>query len=416
MKNKFPGYYTPTKKEFEKLWDNCLFVLDANVLTNLYRYTPKTSDELLEILEKVSDRLWVPYQAALEYQRRRLNVIAGQEEAYDKIIGVLNKAQNKLQGELGEFNRHPYISTSDLLKQTDGIFSTITKNIESSKKKHPDLLENDTLRSKITRILKDKVGPSYKDKRLDEIAKEGESRFEKKVPPGFMDETKNDNKYGDLILWFQTIDKAKEVKKPVILITDDAKEDWWWKFKGRTLGPRSELVEEIKLEAGVQFYMYSSDQFMEHAREYLKQTVDQSAIDEVKEISKQKETSAVILNITQQISEVDNELDNIKSQLIEVNEEISLLRKQNDTMTVELGETSRHILNKRYYGVDMPEQQYIELLEKRVVIERDIKDLQLRLEQSNRLSKRLKMRQVEVLTRRQILVERYNELSIKLVE
>ena len=84
MKNIFPGYYRPTIKEFSNLWNSCLFVLDANVLLNLYRYSQETSDELIQILKQVSGRLWVPHQAAFEYQKNRLQIIASQIEEYDK--------------------------------------------------------------------------------------------------------------------------------------------------------------------------------------------------------------------------------------------------------------------------------------------------------------------------------------------
>jgi hypothetical protein len=56
MRKTFSGYYRPTEDEFAEMWRNCLFVLDANVLLNLYRYSRKTSDEFLGILDGVSDR------------------------------------------------------------------------------------------------------------------------------------------------------------------------------------------------------------------------------------------------------------------------------------------------------------------------------------------------------------------------
>jgi len=69
MKKTFPGYYCLTEEEFSVLWNTCLFVLDANVLLNLYSYSQETSNELIGILKQISDRLWIPHQAALEYQK-----------------------------------------------------------------------------------------------------------------------------------------------------------------------------------------------------------------------------------------------------------------------------------------------------------------------------------------------------------
>jgi hypothetical protein len=63
MRNIFPGYYRPTDEEFYKMWQECIFVFDANVLLNLYRYSPDTRDELLDVLERLKDRIWIPHQA-----------------------------------------------------------------------------------------------------------------------------------------------------------------------------------------------------------------------------------------------------------------------------------------------------------------------------------------------------------------
>ena len=101
------------------------------------------------------------------------------------------------------------------------------------------------------------------------------------------------SEYGDLVLWFQTIDKAKESNQPILLITDDRKDDWWLKFEGRTIGPQPELVHEIVSEADVSFYMYSADPFMEYASKYLKRQVNQRAIEEVRKIRRRDEYEAL---------------------------------------------------------------------------------------------------------------------------
>jgi hypothetical protein len=94
--------------------------------------------------------------------------------------------------------------------------------------------------------------------------------------------------FGDLILWFQVIDKAEKDKTPIIIVTDDVKEDWWWKHAGRIVGPHPDLVAEIRTKADVDFYMYVSDQFMKYARQFLKEEVDQGAIDEIQEVRAQE--------------------------------------------------------------------------------------------------------------------------------
>ena len=40
-------------------------MLDANVLLNLYRYPEPARKDLFKVLNKIKERIWVPYHAAL---------------------------------------------------------------------------------------------------------------------------------------------------------------------------------------------------------------------------------------------------------------------------------------------------------------------------------------------------------------
>lgn len=57
MKEKFKEYYKPTEEEFKDLWGNCEFIFDANVLLNIYRYSPKTTGEFFDVLINIQDRI-----------------------------------------------------------------------------------------------------------------------------------------------------------------------------------------------------------------------------------------------------------------------------------------------------------------------------------------------------------------------
>jgi len=84
MKNQFSEFYRPSKAEFAELWKTAIFVVDANFLLDLYRYSEKTSHDLLETLEKVAEenRLWIPHQVAFEFHENRLKVISAQVRKY----------------------------------------------------------------------------------------------------------------------------------------------------------------------------------------------------------------------------------------------------------------------------------------------------------------------------------------------
>lgn len=290
MRKTFPGHYRPTEVEFSELWNNCLFVLDANVLLNLYRYSEKTVKELIDMLTEISERLWVPHQAALEYHRQRLNVIYHQREAYGRIQEGLDKARRQLESDLANYRRHPLIDVQPLIEKIRFAFTNVKEELDKTEQKHPDLIQNDPLMDKITTLLDGKVGLPYTSEKLEEIYKIGEKRYKEKVPPGYSDAKKEGiEKYGDLILWFQIIDKYKEVKKPIIFVTDDGKEDWWYQFRGQRIGPQPQLVEEIVEIAKVSFYMYQTDPFMEYMQKHLKRKIEPKAIEEVRDIRQQDE-------------------------------------------------------------------------------------------------------------------------------
>jgi hypothetical protein len=335
MRKSFPGYYRPSEDEFRKLWGKCLFVLDANVLLNLYRYSEETRKKLIDILEQVETRIWVPHQAALEYQRNRLDVISAQREAYKQIGQLLDDTAKKLEAQLRSYKRHPLINAEKLLASIKEVLSAQAGDLETVRQKHPDLVDRDLVREALTKLLDGKVGPPYTDERMKQICKEGEDRYAKSMPPGYKDaKTKEgDRMFGDLVLWYQVMDKAASDKVPIIIVTDDAKEDWWWRHEGKIVGPNPDLVAEIRVRADVAFYMYVSDQFMEYARQYLKQNIDQRAIDEIREIRKHDERQRIeverFLRVQEnRMQEFSSELHALASEIGHVRSEIEAVASQ----------------------------------------------------------------------------------------
>lgn len=317
MKTIFHGYYQPTDQEFDELWQNGFFVLDANVLLNLYRYSPEVRKDFLNIFAQISDRLWLPHQVALEYQENRLEVIAQQKNMYIDTLKILHQTSDdfsKLRKnlvDLGLLHKTPSdFVLAGLLGNALADFEYLCKKFEDTspelenvlKQKQaqaPDLSRQDDIRDILTTHLSGKVGPPYSPKRLLEIYEIGEKRYKSKIPPGYRDNNKEGEmrygnltikeKFGDLISWYQIIDRAKETQKPIIFVTDEKKEDWWWKAKDdKTIGPRPELITEMKAEANVSFYMYNSERFIERVQHYFKVEVTRGILDEIRKITGQR--------------------------------------------------------------------------------------------------------------------------------
>jgi hypothetical protein len=234
MKSKFPGYFKLTDKEINELWEKALFVFDANILLNLYRYSDETRNDFFKILEKIKDRIWIPHQSASEFFENRLNVISQQEKSYEEATNALKAIENEFKNS----RQHPFI-TLKLLKKFSTLSREICEQLNDSKEFHNKRINQDDVLDKIETLFNEKVGNEYEKNQLEEIYKEGEVRFLDKIPPGYKDNGKKDNsskdtrKYGDLVVWKQILDKSKELKQGIILITDDRKEDWWVRLKAK---------------------------------------------------------------------------------------------------------------------------------------------------------------------------------------
>ena len=289
MKDKFAEYYKVAESDLKKHWQQDIFSFDANVLLNLYRYTPKTRDAFFNLLEKIKDRIWISYQAAYEYQKNRLIVINAQKEAYKDIRDTLEKKKGEIEAKLNSFKKHPYLQTVELKSQIESAFHSIEKDLDKLEREHPDYLTEDPIWEKLTELLEARVGEDFSKEDLEKLYREGKKRYEEEVPPGYMDAKNKKNEadkslYGDLLVWKQIIQKAKKIDSSVILITDDLKEDWWYKFKGKTISPRPELIKEFKEETGKRINIYQADVFLELANKNLMQNTDKDAIQEMRKI------------------------------------------------------------------------------------------------------------------------------------
>lgn len=291
MKKHFPGYFYPSKREIKNLWDSCVFAVDANILLNLYRYSDETRNEFLRILESIKERLWLPHRAAQEYFNNRLPVIAQQEKAYDETIKTLKNVQNDLQN----VRQHPFV-TEKLMKRLSSVFDDVSKELHKNKDIHSNRAGNDKIQEALKTLFEGRVGDPFSDDKLESILKEGEERYAKKIPPGYKDDGKNNEgtlpdsayrKFGDLIVWYQLIEKSLKTKKGIIFINDDKKEDWWQIFKGKNLGPRPELIKEFTDLTKKRFYMYQSDRFLELAAEHFKQDLKPESVNEIRDLRRQ---------------------------------------------------------------------------------------------------------------------------------
>lgn len=318
MKDKYPGWYPKSSAQASALWANAIFVPDANVLLHCLRHPATVREELLRLFDVLKASLWIPYQIGLEFHRNRLDVELGAQDAYETLMrdqeAVLEKARERLR----QLRAHPTISVVKELAALDMFAGDFRARMVAAQATHPVEEIADAV-ARLTQLLDGRIGDKWKAEELAALKKEGDDRYTKKIPPGYKDAKKDlgeFDKYGDLIIWKDMITKAKSDNRPVIFISDDTKEDWWWIHKGRKLGPRPELIEEFQAGSDQDFHIYEFGQFLRFAAERFPEIqagvyqVERSLQDDERARRKQSEVAEAI-ETRAKVRELEDERDQI---------------------------------------------------------------------------------------------------------
>ncbi len=230
---------------------------------------------MLAVLTELKERLWIPYQVALEFQRQRLNVISTKRKATEEALKTAKTFVDELKQKVEALQIDKYglgLESGPLIADLEQASGKLIDAITVVHKSQPDIAASDLIRDSLDKILSDKIGPGPANQaELDELIADGEQRYSDKIPPGYADADKDKNpnqaaffhdqikyqrKYGDLILWRQLLSYVKKDSvKAVLLVTADQKEDWWWRDQGRTIGVHPELVREIRNLSKTKYFL-----------------------------------------------------------------------------------------------------------------------------------------------------------------
>lgn len=309
------NYYKMDKEKEQRMWKDGILVFDTCALLEFYYFTTKSQEEIFNnVFRHIKGRLWIPGHVEYEYLKNRESTLKKPiNEKYEilkkerielisKGIKDLIKNVDDLANETKKEDSHPYIDlkiTNELKELCDSfekkhseIGQKMADQIELRKNEILSKVENDNVLKGFNEFFE--VGKEYNYTKIMEILIEGEVRYRNFVPPGYLDKGGKNSKegtqiYGDLIIWKQIIEYAKEVQKPIILISNDTKGDWCdVNNRKRILNPKEDLIREISDEAKVDFWMYTLDQFLYYARTYLGSEINETIIEEVKNIGELK--------------------------------------------------------------------------------------------------------------------------------
>jgi hypothetical protein len=286
MRETFKSWYPITETERSEAYRNGHVVLDTSVLLSLYRLTTITREDILNLLEKAADRLWMPHQVGLEFHSNRLKVIDDTFRERQALPKAFKDARKQLHSRIKDWSSRTWMETAPLDEAVEQAFNSLEEQVAKVEPGDALTLEaaipGDSLLDALADLYRDRVGEPFTEERLKRERSTGLGRIEGQVPPGYEDAEKGKgDPLGDYFIWRQVLDRAVADRRPVLFVTEDQKPDLFWKpgwARGRTIGPRQELVEEMFKEADVRLHLVTLKKFLREAPAYLDTSVREDTV------------------------------------------------------------------------------------------------------------------------------------------
>lgn len=281
-------------ESFKEFWkQDPIVVIDSSSLLDLYRYAPNASRNILKNFKKIEGNIWLPAQVLEEYFNNKVTVISEAHKKFEnvskEIENIVKKAEKDMTSKFHRYGKFKYPNVTTFRIEIEEIISKLNDKAKSFKElvkveiqDNKEVLQEDEVNSFIDRLKElSQIGMPFSLSQKIEIYREGEFRYKHLIPPGYKDITKDKKdptkteKYGDLIIWKELLNKSRKVHNPFIFVTDDEKEDWWELKVSNThlgekkeiIGPRKELISEFEAISNIGkdgFLMLTLPQFNKH--------------------------------------------------------------------------------------------------------------------------------------------------------
>jgi hypothetical protein len=304
MRKQFPGHFKICDEVLKEIWLNGRIVFDTNVLLDVFRIPIEQKNKLLEVMTSLSSQLWLPHQIALEFLQQKDAEIESQISVDNASENNVHKACQAALNTLSIYKSHQWINYAALEKIINHAESEIKGEIKSRYKetfadngsKFSSYRQNcEKLTAAIADLYEGKTGEPYISSVYEQKVQQALARIDENIPPGFGDiGKKGASKAGDVMLWFQMIDYAKEQQKPILFVTRDTnKSDWFMKSRGGNVQPLPQLINEFMGSTGQYFYAYQYANLFEALKRFkniniepaLKNALKTIEQDEVRKIS-----------------------------------------------------------------------------------------------------------------------------------
>ncbi|MBB5914913.1 hypothetical protein BJY24_003780 [Nocardia transvalensis] len=266
--------------------------LDANVLHHLYRLGDQQRQQVLSALAapSIRDRLWLPYQVGLEYQRNRLSNAHDQSRVYTELAEETAKHGRQLKAKFEQQISDPRVRRIPVEK-LEKLIASLSEELSKLAKEHvidfKTISDGDPVRAALDALFNtpDKIGKKPSEEILRERVAEASKRYTKRTPPGYKDAEGANKKIrpeGDYLIWCELLDFAESSSRPLLFVTNDEKEDWYRKGPDdKILGPRPELRSEMATKTEQPYHQTTLTGFLRLTERYLDIKVDEATIKQV---------------------------------------------------------------------------------------------------------------------------------------
>lgn len=293
LRNGFGAYETVRKDDYSRLLKAGLVIFDTNALLNLYRYTPQARTDFLAAMKEIQSQIWIPHQVVVELWRNRESAITDFDEATKQATAAFWKAYETQVQALNTWGNRVSISAAHretLEAALKGAVERVAKEMQDLRDVDQGVAvdtESDPVLVELEPLLLGRIGSPLSPDAHKAAILEGNRRIVDQVPPGYEDAKKpEDRRIGDYLLWEQILVQVERDGVDVLLVTGDAKPDWWrLDDKKRPKGPRVELYEEMRQRSGRKLRMLAPRAFLDHMKDIFDLPVQPESLIDVQQVN-----------------------------------------------------------------------------------------------------------------------------------
>jgi hypothetical protein len=280
----FIGFKVASSEQLNAALRDAVVAVDANVLLDLYRFRPQTSQDLIKTLKTLGDRLVVPHQALREFWRRRQRSQDSPRSATKTATDAVDKSQRSICGALATWARAVGVGDdelSGLTVQVNDFLEELSRELQNVLRETNAERDGDPILEQLDGLLAGRVTSPLDPEEWAECVAEAKRRIESEEPPGYLDADKEggdlaEGGAGDYLLWYQATRYAKQQDRDLLIVTRDQKEDWWWRQQSDLIGPRPELTLEYYELTGRRLFLMSPGELLKRSS-ILDVNVDQAS-------------------------------------------------------------------------------------------------------------------------------------------